>query len=131
MTTADEDIFGQIDALLGKRSPAVLTDRNLQGDDFPTLTEVINTDISDSLSNMPTEHVVSGGTENRQAERRKYERRQVPSSDVGKTVSNVVNDCVLNALESRLLDLLRSQNALLEKSLRLIIQQELERYKSN
>jgi hypothetical protein len=131
MTPADEDIFGQIDALLGKRSPAVLTEKNLQGDDFPTLTEVIKTDVSVSPSTMPAEHVVADEMDTRLVERRAYERRQAQSTDAHKIDSSAITDSVLNAFEGRLLDLLRSQNASLEKAFRLIIQEELERHKSD
>lgn len=130
MTTPDEDIFGQIDALLGKRSPAVLTEKNLQGDDFPMLTEIIK-DVSDAQSNMSANHAITSEVNPWQVERRVFERRQNPSSDVPKILLSAINDSVLDALESKLIDLFRSQHASLEKSVRLIFQEELKRYKQD
>lgn len=129
MTTPDEDIFGQIDALLGKRSPAVLTEKNLQGDDFPMLTEIIQADNSDSLQNMAANQIITSELDARQVERRVYERRQGSSSESSKMLSSAINTSDLEALEIRLMDLIRSQHATLVKSLSLIIQEEVKRFK--
>jgi hypothetical protein len=37
-----QDIFGKIDALLGKRETDVFVDKGLSSDDFPTLTDVVS-----------------------------------------------------------------------------------------
>lgn len=129
MMTPDEDIFGQIDALLGKRSSAVLTERNLQGDDFPMLTEIIKADVSDFQSNMIANQIITSELDSRQVERRIFERRQGSSFELSKMQSSSINAPVLDSLESRLIDLLRNHQANLEKSLRSIIQEELNRFK--
>ena len=129
MTTPDEDIFGQIDALLGKRSPAVLTEKNLQGDDFPMLTEIIQSDVSASLQNMAENQIITSEYDARQVERRVCERRHGSSSESSKMLSSAINTPDLEALEIRLMDLIRSQHATLEKSLSSIIREEIKRFK--
>ena len=131
MPHLDEDIFGQIDALLGKRSPAVLTEKNIQGDDFPTLTEVINTEVLDSQSNVLADSLITGDNAARQVERRVFERRQNSSSDARMILAGGINSPVSEDLESKLMEMFRDQHKNLEKSLRLIIQEELRRNKSD
>ena len=131
MTTPDEDIFGQIDALLGKRSPAVLSEKNIQGDDFPMLTEVIKTDVLDSQSTMVAVPLTAGENDAQQVERRILDRRQDSSFTARKIFADEINTAILEDLEIKLIDLLRDQHASLEKSLRLIIQEELRRNKSD
>jgi hypothetical protein len=131
MPHLDEDIFGQIDALLGKRSPAVLTEKNIQGDDFPTLTEVINTEVLDSQSNVLADSLITGDNAARQVERRVFERRQNSSSDARMILAGGINSPVSEDLESKLMEMFRDQHKNLEKSLRLIIQEELRRNKSH
>lgn len=131
MVKPDEDIFGQIDALLGKRSPAVLTEKNIQGDDFPTLTEVINTEVLDSQSNVLADSLITGDNAARQVERRVFERRQNSSSDARMILAGGINSPVSEDLESKLMEMFRDQHKNLEKSLRLIIQEELRRNKSH
>lgn len=131
MVKPDEDIFGQIDALLGKRSPAVLTEKNIQGDDFPTLTEVINTEVLDSQSNVLADSLITGDNAARQVERRVFERRQNSSSDARMILAGGINSPVSEDLESKLMEMFRDQHKNLEKSLRLIIQEELRRNKSD
>jgi hypothetical protein len=131
MVKPDEDIFGQIDALLGKRSPAVLTEKNIQGDDFPTLTEVIKSDVLDSQSNVPADLLITGENTTCHVERRVFERRKNSSSDVRKILADGINSPVSEYLESKLMDFFRDQHKNLEKSLRLIIQEELRRNKSD
>jgi hypothetical protein len=131
MPHLDEDIFGQIDALLGKRSPAVLTEKNIQGDDFPTLTEVINTEVLDSQFNVLADSLITGDNAARQVERRVFERRQNSSSDARMILAGGINSPVSEDLESKLMEMFRDQHKNLEKSLRLIIQEELRRNKSH
>ena len=131
MVKPDEDIFGQIDALLGKRSPAVLTEKNIQGDDFPTLTEVIKSDVLDSQSNVPADLLITGENTTCHVERRVFERRKNSSSDVRKILADGINSPVSEYLESKLMEMFRDQHKNLEKSLRLIIQEELRRNKSH
>jgi hypothetical protein len=70
MNTEKPDIFGKIDALLGKRVPDALLEKELDIEDFPLLTEVLDTS-PDALSdgNRRT-------AERRRAERREEDRRQ-------------------------------------------------------
>ena len=131
MTTPDEDIFGQIDALLGKRSPAVLSEKNIQGDDFPMLTEVIKTVVLDSQSTMVADPLTAGENDAQQVEPRILDRRQDSSFTARKIFADEINTAILEDLEIKLIDLLRDQHASLEKSLRLIIQEELRRNKSD
>ncbi len=60
MSDENPDLFGKIDALLGKRAPDALLDKGLEFEDFPLLTEVVD----------------AGGDARVEAERRAQERRQ-------------------------------------------------------
>ena len=65
MSTDNPDIFGKIDALLGKRAPDALLEKELDIEDFPLLTEVVDS-VPDALS----------GGERRLRERRQAVRRE-------------------------------------------------------
>jgi hypothetical protein len=65
MSDEKTDLFGKIDALLGKRVPDALLEKELDIEDFPLLTEVVDS-IPDALS----------GADRRLRERRQIERRE-------------------------------------------------------
>jgi len=131
MMGEDEDIFGQIDALLGKRSSAVLAEKTLQGDDFPMLTEVIQPDSNVRNTDVTSPHVVSNEDDCRLIDRRIMERRQSQNQDTSAMAGNIFNDSVCDALERKLSEMLRIQFVNLERSFRLIIQEELRRHGSD
>jgi hypothetical protein len=117
MTDKRADIFGQIDALLGKRGREALSERVAELDDFPMLTEIIHVDDQDALSGVsPVVHQAAG----EQAERRTSTRRQ---SDLVEP-ELLVHE--LAALEQRMKDLIDIQQGQLETLVRQIVREELQ-----
>lgn len=114
MVDRNQDLFVQIDALLGKRSSEALTEKIAEVDDFPMLTEIINVDDEKVVSSVST-NTFRG--DRRQAERRTLKRRQ---SELGVTDANE-----LAALEQRMKNLIDLQREQLEKLIRQIIRDEL------
>jgi len=114
MVDRNQDLFVQIDALLGKRSSEALTEKIAEVDDFPMLTEIITVDDEKVVS---AESSTSYPGERRQAERRTLKRRQ---SELGVTDANE-----LAALEQRMKDLIDMQREQLETLIRQIIRDEL------
>ena len=117
MTDKRADIFGQIDALLGKRGREALSERVAELDDFPMLTEIIHVDDENSLSAgcLPALQVESG-----QSERRTSKRRQ---SDLVEP-ELLVHE--LAALEQRMKNLIDIQQGQLETLIRQIVREELQ-----
>lgn len=114
MVDRNQDLFVQIDALLGKRSGEALTEKIAEVEDFPMLTEIINVDDEKVLSAVsPTSYP----GERRHAERRTLKQRQ---SELGVTDANE-----LAALEQRMKDLIDLQREQLETLIRQIIRDEL------
>lgn len=127
----DEDIFGQIDALLGKRSSAVLAEKTLQGDDFPMLTEIIHTDSNGLSLDVSPSQMFSHGDDCQQVDRRVSDRRHNISPNTSDIASNLSIETFCDALERKLTDMLRIQHINLERSIRLIIQEEFKRHGSD
>ena len=72
MSDPKADLFGKIDALLGRRIPDALLDKGLDIEDFPLLTEVVNECDEDVGGNQPERRRV----ERRELDRRLGDRRQ-------------------------------------------------------
>lgn len=75
MNSGNDDLFGKIDALRGKRAPDALLEKALEIEDFPLLTEVVDS-VPDALSGEERR-----ARERRQAERRLQDRRQASASE--------------------------------------------------
>lgn len=115
MVDRNQDLFIQIDALLGKRSSEALAEKVAELDDFPMLTEIINVDDEQPSSALSS---TAHSGERRQADRRTSKRRK---SDPALTDANE-----LAALEQRLKDLIDMQRQQLESLIRQIIRDELQ-----
>jgi len=125
MTEKSKDIFGQIDALLGRRGGEALTEKNPLNDDFPVLTEVIDGEgdkyprrldrRSDAQSNDP-----SGVSERRQGQRRKP-----TEADSIHLLSAGDKTLLVAELERVLTDLFALEQRKLETMLRGVIREEL------
>ena len=131
MSTESSDLFGKIDALLGKRAPDALLEKALDIEDFPVLTEVVDS-IPDALT---------GGDrrlrERRVQERRSGERRQEtalaaeaalapePPTIAGDRVREL--ELLAQAIEERLTALFIRQQMRTEEAVRKLVRQELGR----
>lgn len=118
MSTQDSDLFGKIDALLGKRAPDALLEKELDIEDFPLLTEVIDS-IPDALS---------GGDrrlrERRGPDRRVGDRRQgTPPAGMDAELERLAQ-----AIEQRLAELFIRQQLRTEEAVRRLIREELSRF---
>lgn len=132
MSTDQHDLFGKIDALLGKRAPDALLEKELDIEDFPILTEVIDS-IPDALS---------GGDrrlrERRTRDRRVGDRRQGgtgrPEAASGAPGPAAVADRsveleqLARAIEQRLTELFIRQQMRTEEAVRRLIRDELDRF---
>jgi hypothetical protein len=109
------DIFGKIDALLGKRGGEALADNNVINDDFPLLTDVIEPE---------REHT---GTDRRAndggnyLERRKAQRRRQSDAASIQPGDDADKALLFSELESRLSRLFEQQ----QDALRKLVQEEL------
>jgi len=127
MTSQDEDIFGQIDALLGKRNTAVLAEKTQSGDDFPVLTDVIPTSADSeslgeddvSVSKMPESTALLD-------EQNGY-RPDSGAPHYSDESLDVSSASLISAIENRLVEMFRLQREGIEESLRIIVREELRR----
>lgn len=125
MSTEIPDIFGKIDALLGKRAPDALLEKELDIEDFPVLTEVVDS-VPDALS----------GGERRLRERRMGDRRREGRGDEHTSADpapampadiNAEMERRLAAMEQRLTDKFIHLQVRLEDAVRTAIRDELGR----
>lgn len=129
MTTQDEDIFGQIDALLGKRSTAVLAEKMPSGDDFPLLTDVIaNSGEAESSDKVPSESSPDIVVLQQQYP---VAEDPNPSSDLSDNFPGFSDRILLAELEKRLVEMFRLQQESLEENFRKIIREEMRRLDGN
>lgn len=126
MPKRDGDIYGQIDALLGKRSPEILNDRVSSGDDFPMLTEVIAHQHGDNDRQRERRQGNPLLDGRRVVERRSAPRRVSDIQDAEARPAEAV-DLILAATEMRVVALLQLKNAETLQALRKIIRDEIER----
>lgn len=131
MTHQDEDIFEQIDALLGKRSTAVLSEKAPNGDDFPLLTDVISksgeVDSSDGgLS--PADG--SSDTSVMQLHLPVTDEAK-PCSDTSNISPGFSDRIFLAEMEKRLVEMFHLQQESLEERFRKIIREEMQRLDDN
>lgn len=129
MSAGDDDLFGKIDALRGKRAPDALLDKALEIEDFPLLTDVIDS-VPDALS----------GEERRSRERRQTERRgqdrhpdSPPDAPDGSPLPPQVKvelAQMMAALENRLEEVFIRQQLRLEQALRRAVRDEMGKLQS-
>jgi len=118
MTDNAKDIFGQIDALLGKRNAEILADKTVADDDFPMLTEVIEVPPDSGWVGQVSPASMTHGEDRRIKERRVAQRR------VSLATSQRQSDCsnemamILELLDQRLAEHSQAQRQQLEESLR-------------
>lgn len=123
------DLFGKIDALLGRRAPDALLDKSLEFEDFPLLTEVV---AAASDAPQPGERRLGERRvldrrlgDRRQAGRRAGDRQAAPPplpADLGVDLARL-----LEVLEQRLTELFIRQQLRMEDAVRKAIRDELDR----
>ena len=138
MSTDDPDLFGKIDALLGKRAPDALLDKGLEFEDFPLLTEVVD----------PNQETLGEGErraqERRQLDRRELDRRLGDRRLDGRRAGDLRNanpplsqpsdmsaemERLMVAMEQRLTDMFIRQQLRMEEAVRKAIRDELDKHK--
>lgn len=143
MSTDKPDLFGKIDALLGKRAPDALLDKSLEFEDFPLLTEVV--DASDQT--VRPEEGERRAQERRLTDRREQDRRlgdrrqdgrragdrrppgpEPLSSGIGKEAGAEMARMV-DAMERRLTDMFIRQQLRMEEAVRKAIRDEMARHR--
>lgn len=117
MSTENPDLFGKIDALLGKRVPDALLEKELDIEDFPLLTEVVDSP-RDALS----------GGDRRLRERRLADRRQeggrmegeAPAERAPALAAGMSDEMerLVAAMEQRLADMFIRQQLRIEDAVR-------------
>jgi hypothetical protein len=112
MIDKTQDLFVQIDALLGRRSSEALSEKPGELDDFPLLTEIVQVEPALLTS-------AAHPSERRIAERRTVARRQAESVDPDASE--------LAALEQRMKDLIVMQHEQLDALIRQIVREELQK----
>ncbi len=131
MNEEKPDLFGKIDALLGKRAPDALLEKSLDIEDFPLLTEVVGS-VPDALSGADRRL-----RERRQEQRRLGDRRQdgrragddAPSEPLPALPAEMSAEMerLVTAMEQRLEDMFIRQQLRMEDAVRKAIRDELDR----
>jgi hypothetical protein len=131
MSDPKADLFGKIDALLGRRIPDALLDKGLDIEDFPLLTEVVNECDEDVGGNQP---------ERRRVERRELDRRLGDRRQDGRRAADLQAEPppplpadmgemarLVAAMEQRLVDMFIRQQLRMEEAVRKAIRDEMTR----
>lgn len=136
MSDEKPDLFGKIDALLGKRAPDALLDKGLEFEDFPLLTEVVSAE-SETRDEAERRAKERRQTERREIDRRLGDRRQdgrragdrrqsepppLPG-DMGAEMERLVA-----AMELRLTDMFIRQQLRMEEAVRKAIRDEVGKH---
>jgi hypothetical protein len=129
MTDNAKDIFGQIDALLGKRNPEILADKPVADDDFPMLTEVIESPIEAPWCGQEERQRMRQADDRRVKERRVAHRRAAIETPVPATVSSHELNSMLELLDQRLSAHMQMQQQKFEESLRQAVREILRENK--
>lgn len=133
MSDGKPDLFGKIDALLGKRAPDALLDKGLEFEDFPLLTEVVDPprearseEESRAQERRQTERreIDRRLGDRRQDGRRTTDRRQVEPPPLPSDMSAEMERLVA-AMERRLTDMFIRQQLRMEEAVRKAIRDEM------
>ena len=133
MSDIPEDVYGKIDALLGKRAGFGASSPKVEVEDFPILTEVVTRD--DEASNVPPPApVVLPAAAAMLAEPFGPEPGEVPTDlpDLGIIPPvcdfDLLDQFPVDPMEERLLEMIAHQQAQLEAMIRRVVREELERF---
>lgn len=131
MSDPKSDLFGKIDALLGRRIPDALLDKGLDIEDFPLLTEVVDQGSEDATGHLP---------ERRRVERRELDRRLGDRRQDGRRATDRQAEAppplppdmgemarLVAAMEQRLVDMFIRQQLRMEEAVRKAVRDEMAR----
>ncbi len=124
MISNDNDIFSKIDAMRERRDAEVLSEKNITGDDFPTLTDVVDADVEGVWKGQDRRRGGHGKEGRRTAERRVNQRRLQPVMET-QFQADAVQTALFHAFESRLTELFVQQQLRIEEAVRIVIREEL------
>jgi hypothetical protein len=130
MTESAKDIFGQIDALLGKRNAEILADKTVADDDFPMLTEIIEPPAEACWAGQEPRGSLSATDDRRLKERRVAQRRATTETPEQPSINTKELDVLLELLNRRLKEHLQMQQQQFEESLRQAVREILRESKS-
>jgi hypothetical protein len=133
-----EDVFGKIDALLGKRVGFAATKpEEVALDDFPVLTEVVARDEADERPTLPQPLAADMGPASAEvpAEPAEFEPNEpiadLPDLGIIPPVCDfdLLDQFPVDPMEERLLEMIAHQQAQLEAMIRRVVREELERFR--
>ncbi len=134
MSEDKPDLFGKIDALLGRRAPDALLDKEPDFEDFPLLTEVVGSNRAAGEERRVRDRRQQDrrGEDRRLGDRRQEGRRATdarpgnmpppPPADMGPEMERLVT-----AMERRLTDMFIRQQLRMEEAVRKAIRDELHK----
>jgi hypothetical protein len=133
-----EDVFGKIDALLGKRVGFAATKPEADAlDDFPVLTEVVARDAAEELPSLQHPPAADTGPTSAAipAEPAEVEPNEpiadLPDLGIIPPVCDfdLLDQFPVDPMEARLLEMIAHQQAQLEAMIRRVVREELERFR--
>lgn len=139
MSTETPDLFGKIDAMLGRRVPDALLEKGLDIEDFPLLTDVVDASL-DHWNEAERRDQDRRQNERRQLDRRLGDRRQDgrrqtdrPRVDAPAGLPADMNgmEGLVAAMEQRLTDMFIRQQLRMEDAVRKAIRDELGKHRED
>jgi hypothetical protein len=139
MSTETPDLFGKIDAMLGRRVPDALLEKGLDIEDFPLLTDVVDAAL-DHWNEAERRDQDRRQNERRQLDRRLGDRRQDgrrqtdrPRVDAPAGLPADMNgmEGLVAAMEQRLTDMFIRQQLRMEDAVRKAIRDELGKHRED
>lgn len=139
MSTESPDLFGKIDAMLGRRVPDALLEKGLDIEDFPLLTDVVDA-APDHWNEAERRDQDRRQNERRQLDRRLGDRRQDgrrqtdrPRVDAPAGLPADMNgmEGLVAAMEQRLTDMFIRQQLRMEDAVRKAIRDELGKHRED
>jgi hypothetical protein len=139
MSTETPDLFGKIDAMLGRRAPDALLEKGLDIEDFPLLTDVVDASL-DHWNEAERRDQDRRQNERRQLDRRLGDRRQDgrrltdrPRVDAPAGLPADMNgmEGLVAAMEQRLTDMFIRQQLRMEDAVRKAIRDELGKHRED
>jgi hypothetical protein len=125
MSDKDNDIFGKIDALLGKRDADIMGDKYPNNDDFPRLTEVIDGNSAEGWRGRERRVRMPVTDAAQFSDRRHFVRRKNQVTDLMLHSDNEDLNKLLESIECRLKDLFSRHQLQMQDDLLRIVREAL------
>lgn len=130
MSDAPEDVYGKIDALLGKRAGFGPSRTEGEIEDFPVLTEVVG---QDQVAEQAPVHAQLQEPEARRGGEPEFGDHPAELPDLGIIPPvcdlDLLEQFPMDPMEERLLEMIAHQQAQLEAMIRRVVREELERFR--